>query len=99
MRPIWQRVGEFLGKTNNLRSPVVAVVAYMVARGSSPDPFFLDHERNALSKQCFIRELREALMAIGVNQSSFTGHSFRIGVATTASQAGLSDSTIQSLGR
>ena len=89
----------FVGKTNNLHCPVVAVVAYMAARGSSPGTFFLDHERRPLSKQRFIRELREALMAMGVDQSSFAGHSFRIGAATAASQAGLSDSTIQTLGR
>ena len=43
--------------------------------------------------------MRSALDVIGLDQTVFSGHSFRSGAATAAAQAGLSDSTIQTLGR
>lgn len=89
----------YVGKTSGPRCPVVAVAAYMIARGSSPGPFFLDQNKRPLAKPRFIAELKKALSAAGLDQASFAGHSFRIGAATAASQAGLADSTIQTLGR
>ena len=38
-------VDVFVGKTSNPRCPVIAVVAYMAARGSSSGPFFLNHKK------------------------------------------------------
>ena len=89
----------YVGKIGSPRCPVVAVVAYMAARGPGPSPFFIDHEKKPLTKPRFISELRTALSAVGLEQASFAGHSFRIGAATAASRAGLSDSIIQILGR
>ena len=43
--------------------------------------------------------LRQALTAAGIDTAGYSGHSFRIGAATTAAQAGFSDSLIQALGR
>ena len=89
----------FIGKASSPRCPVVAVIVYMFTRGSRSGPFFLDHQGNLLLKPRFIAELRTALTAVGLDQASFTGHSFRIVAATAAAQAGLADSTIQTLGR
>ena len=36
---------------------------------------------------------------MGMNPSVYSGHSFRIGAATTAHAAGMEDSTIRMLGR
>jgi hypothetical protein len=46
-----------------------------------------------------VSELRQAISAAGIKCDEFSGHSFRIGVATTAAAKGIEDSTIQTLGR
>ena len=43
--------------------------------------------------------LRGALQAVGVDQSQYCGHSFRVGVATMAAARGMEDSIIEMLGR
>ena len=52
-----------------------------------------------LSRARLCHELRLALMTAGVDTTGYSGHSFRIGAATTAAQVGLTDSFIQTLGR
>ena len=88
-----------LGKTDNDLCPVTALLAYLAIRGSGPGFLFLFSDRRPLTKQRFIQRVRQALSAIGVDSSQYAGHSFRIGAATTASARGLSESTIQMLGR
>ena len=44
-------------------------------------------------------QIRDALSASGLDASKYSGHSFRSGAATTALDAGISDATIQMLGR
>ena len=44
-------------------------------------------------------EFRKALMAAGVQAEAYTGHSFRIGEATTAAAKGVADNLIKALGR
>jgi len=46
-----------------------------------------------------VHTLREALQAAGIDQSKYCGHSFRIGVVTTAAARGMEDSIIKTLGR
>ena len=43
--------------------------------------------------------LKEVLQVDGVDQSKYSGHSFRIGAATTAAARGMEDSIIKTLGR
>ena len=69
-------VDVFVGKSNTLRCPVVAVVAYMAARGQRPGPFFLRQPDKPLTKLHFVAEVRKALTVAGLNQTAFAGHSF-----------------------
>ena len=46
-----------------------------------------------------MRRVREALTELGFNPEEFAGHSFRIGAATAAAQAGIEDSVIRAIGR
>ena len=92
-------VDVYVGSVNSRRCPVTAVVAYMAIRGHNPGPFFLTRQGKPLTKPRFIVEVRRGLAKAGLDQATFAGHSFRIGAATAAAQAGVPDSAIQVLGR
>ena len=88
-----------LGRTGQLICPVAALLSYMVLRGQSPGPLFRFEDGSPLSKPKLLLHLRRALEQQGFDCSGITGHSFRIGAASTAAQVGLEDSLIQTLGR
>ena len=88
-----------LGRTTSPLCPVTAVLAYMASRQDTPGPFFRDERGRPLTKATFVQKVRHALSQLGLPAEQFAGHSFRIGAATAAAQAGLEDSVIQALGR
>ena len=88
-----------VGRTDRELCPVGAILAYVAARGDRQGPFFLSSSMSPLTKPTFITELRKILMALGLPDVNYAGHSFRIGAATSAALAGVEDSTIQLLGR
>ena len=89
----------YLGRTGNLLCPVSAVLAYLAVRPPTPGPLFLFQDGTPLSRSQLVSHLREALTQLGVDVTNYSGHSFRIGAASTAAKAGFSDSFIQTLGR
>ena len=92
-------VSVYLGRTGTLLCPVAAVLSYIVKRGTGEGPFFVFEDKHFLTRASFATQLRSALSTAGYCPTSYAGHSFRIGAATTAAQAGLQDSLIQTLGR
>ena len=62
-------------------------------------PFFRLSDKSLLTKQRLITMLRSTLETAGIEASRYSGHSFRIGEATSAAACGLADSPIQTLGR
>ena len=88
-----------LGVTGDFLCPVLALLGYLAIRQSTPGPLFLFHDGSTLSRTRLVKELHLALHMIGVDDSRFSGHSFRIGAATTAARVGLQDSMIKTLGR
>ena len=88
-----------VGRTNNKLCLVTAVMAYLSARGNGPGFLFKFQDGRHLTKPRFVEAVRQALGRAGFDPKSYTGHSFRIGAATTANACGLNDSTIQMLGR
>ena len=89
----------FIGSTGDELCPVHAVRSYVARRGDSPGAFFCSAEGVPLSKSRFVELVRSALTRAGVPIAGYSGHSFRIGATTAASQAGIPDSVIQALGR
>ena len=99
MDPFRRGVFMFMGKTSNELCPVAAISAYLVVRGRTSGPFFHFNLGSPLSREMFVKHVRRALSAQGVDASSYSGHSFCTGAATAAAAAGLEDSLIKTLGR
>ena len=78
--------------------PVAVVLAYMSICPPQPGPFIMERDGQPLSWPALVAGIRRALVSAGVDVSRFSGHSFRIGAATTAARGGLLDSLIQTLG-
>ena len=97
--PFRQGVTITLGKTNQQLCPLAALLPYVALRGSQPGPLFQFTDGAYLTRERFVKEIKLLLQATGVDPSPYSGHSFRIGAATTAAQAGLDAALIQTLGR
>lgn len=92
-------VNIYVGRTGNTLCPVTAVLHYMVARGQDKGPFFRFEDGAPLTRMKFVDKVKEALSQAGVDCTAYSGHSFRIGAATTAAKGGIGDATIKMLGR
>ena len=89
----------YLGRTHTILCPVTAILAYLAIRPSTPGPLFIFQDGSPLTRQKLVHNLREAISQLGMNTAGYSGHSFRIGAASTAAAVGISDSMIQLLGR
>ena len=76
-----------------------ALLDYLGKRGGSPGPLFLLENDTPLHRRYSVSQIQSTLSSAGIHGSSFNGHSFRIGAATTASAAGIPEATIKVLGR
>lgn len=94
-----QGVKVYIGRTGDMLCPVAAVLSFMASRGSGEGPFFRFSNGQPLTKGKFTDHIRQALRGLGLPYQDFAGHSFRIGAATAAANAGIEDSIIRTLGR
>ena len=97
--PFRKGVDVFVGSTGTDVCPVAATLSYLQCRGTSPGPLFRLDDGRPLTRKRFVELVREALSKAGIDKSKYCGHSFRIGVATTAAAKGVEDSVIKTLGR
>ena len=97
--PFRQGIDIFLGRTGLDICPVQAITQYIGLRSPGPGPLFILNSGTPLTRGYLVTQLQAALRKAGMDDSSYNGHSFRIGAATTAAQQGLQDSLIQTLGR
>ena len=91
----------FVGRTSHDICPISAMLPYLVVRNTRfPNgPLFIREEGTPLSRTVLVTWLKTTLSKAGIDSSRFSGHSFRIGAASTAAARGIADSTIQTLGR
>ena len=94
-----QGIKLFIGRTDNDLCPVAAMLAYLAVRGFDHGPLFQSEDGQPLTRPKLVSLLRATLTAAGIDPTHYSGHSFRIGAATTAAANGISDSTVQTLGR
>ena len=79
----------WLGKTSSVVCPVVALLNYLAIRPGPAGPLFMFQDGSPLSRDQFVRKVKQALYAANVDKSQYSGHSFRIGAATSAAAAGV----------
>ena len=87
-----------VGRTREDLCPIAAVLAYMTIRGSGGGPLFYFKDGRCLTRQRLVSKLREILQRSGIDHQKYSGHSFCIGVATTAASWGVQDSLIKTIG-
>ena len=94
-----QRVTLCLEKTDLQLCPVDPLLPYLVVRGNLEGPLFIMADRRRLNHELFSNSLDNILASLRINSREYNTHSFRIGATTSASEAGMPDSTIMMLGR
>ena len=97
--PFRQGVAIYMGRTDTDLRPVGALLYYLACRGWRPGALFCYEDGRPLSRARLVGSVRQALESQGVRAGNFSGHSFRIGAASTAAARGFEDSTIRTLGR
>ena len=88
-----------LGRTDSVLCPVAALMAYLVVRGKGKGPLFRFEDGRPLTRPRLVTAVRDALKAAGFQPDLYSGHSFRIGAATTAAACGVPVDVIKALGR
>ena len=87
-------------KSDKSICPFAAMRQYVQSCGSSSNtPLFTFKTGEPLTRHSCLIHLRNILVAAGYQPHAFNTHSFRIGVATSAAQAGIPTPQIKLLGR
>lgn len=97
--PFRHGVRIYLGKTDDDLCPVAALAAYLASRSPTHGPFFRFQSGAPLTRSAFVTRVSQALTLAGIEANKYSGHSFRIGAASTAAARGIEDSLIKTLGR
>ena len=99
--PFGRGVEVFLGKTGQLLCPVTALLGYLGVRPRTSEkvPLFVNRDGTPLAKESFVRRVKAALTMAGINHQAYSGHSFRIGAASTAASRNVPSHMIKMLGR
>ncbi|XP_065915585.1 uncharacterized protein [Dysidea avara] len=97
--PFKQGAQVYVGATDTTICPVKAVLSYLARRNSRPGPIFITKEGKGWTNSMFRSALQSLMGKLKLNRHHYNTHSFRIGAATSASLANISDTHIQMLGR
>ena len=90
-----QGVYIYLGRTSNAICPVKAILSYLALQGYISGPLFTFQTGKMLTHQLFSDTLDGLLHELHFKKENFNTHSFRIGAATSAKAANISDTHIQ----
>ena len=96
--PFGRGVNIYLGKSGQRICPIAAILAYIAIRTPGEGQLLVHQDSTPLTRDCFVRKVKKALGAAGIDQSKYAGHSLRIGAATAAA-AGVPAHIIKMMGR
>lgn len=88
----------FLGPGSAPLCPVLSLTNHLHLRGPGVEPLFIFQDGRPLSRALLSSFLQATLRAAGI-PGKFSGHSFRIGAATTAAERGVPDYLIKTMCR
>ena len=74
------------------------MMIYLHHRGDRPGPLFRHETGLPLTRSSLVTWLKDAVARLGL-EGNYSGHSFRIGAATTAAAVVIPDHLIKTLGR
>jgi len=94
--PFRQGADIYLGATD---TPFSELMPYLTERGAQPGPLFIINDHTYLTRALFSKKVDTILDILQVDTQQYNTHSFRIGAATTAAQALITDVHIKMLGR
>lgn len=88
-----------LGATKIDICSVTSLLDYLSTHSNTPGPLFVNSDDSPLHRRQFVLSVQLALYQAGVSGDLFNGHSFGIEASTSASHAGIPETTIKILGR
>ena len=97
--PFGKGVAIFLEITGQNLCPVTAILGYLAIHPQGEGPLLVWGDHTPLRQDRFVQETRAILREAGFDPSQYSGHSFRIGAATSAATRGVPDHLIKTLGR
>lgn len=77
----------YVGRMRNALCPVEALLAYLAKRGTGDSLLFKFEDGRLLTKERFVKAVREAMSRAGIDTKLCSGHSFKIRAATMAEKA------------
>ena len=100
--PFAKGIDIYFGKTDSPICPVAGLLQYMASRPRDDGysaPLLVHADGSPLTRDQFVRMVKKTLHVANVDHSSYSGHSFRIGAASSAAAAGVPAYFIKMLGR
>ena len=96
--PFHQGCFIYLDRGHTSICPIASLMAYLHRRSPAPGPLFLQENGQPLTRTQLSNFFQSNLSAVGIT-GTYSGHSFHTGAATTATQQGLLDHLIKTMGR
>ena len=79
--------------------PITAILPFLAVRENQPGALFILKDGRMLIRHLFSKSLDNILDKLHLNCDQYNTHSFRIGAATSAKEAGIDNLSIKMLGR
>ena len=96
---VWQGGDHRFRKLRPASLPVTAVRNFLVIHPAREGPLLIHADGTPLSREWLVKRFRQALEFCGISCAGYSGHSFRIGAATAAAEAGMPPHLIKTMGR